>query len=102
MLDYGLQGFLRMMMFGINETRDLVIQLIGKAPSPIARTMLQPILDEARLAARNCTRASLNNEKARNKGKVRMECVVAIHFMRNRRWENVMDACLQHPNVRHH
>ena len=35
--------------------------------------MLQPVLDEARLAARTCTRASLNNDKAKSKGKVRME-----------------------------
>ena len=29
-----------------------------------------------------------------------MECAAAIHFMRNRGWEKVMDACLQHPSVR--
>ena len=51
--------------------------------------MLQPILDEARLAARLCNRASLNNDKANSKGKVRMECVAAIHFIRNRGWEKV-------------
>ena len=31
-----------------------------------------------------------------------MECVAAIHFMRNRGWEKIKDACLQHPIVRHH
>ena len=31
-----------------------------------------------------------------------MECAAAIHFMRNRGWEKVIDACLQHPGVRHH
>ena len=31
-----------------------------------------------------------------------MECAVAIHFMRNRGWEKVIDACLQHPSVRQH
>ena len=25
-----------------------------------------------------------------------------IHFMRNKGWENVIDACLQHPSVRQH
>ena len=60
------------------------MQLTGKAPATVARTVLQPILDEARLAAKTYTRASLNNEKANSKGKVRMECDAAIHFMRNR------------------
>ena len=81
-------------MCAINGTRDLVLQLTGKAPANVARTMLQPVLDEARLAARTCTRASLNNDKANGKGKVRMECATAIHFMRNRGWEKIIDACL--------
>ena len=62
----------------------------------------QPLFDEARFAARTCTRASLNNDKANSKGKVRMECAAAIHFMWNRGWEKVMHACLQHPSVRQH
>ena len=49
--------------------------------------MLQQVLDEARLAAQRCTCASLNNDKANSKGKVRMDCVAAIHFMWNREWE---------------
>ena len=81
---------------------DLVVQLVGKAPAAVARTMLQTILDEARLAERTCTCASLKNEKASSKGKVRMECAAAIHFMRNRGWERVIDTCLQHPSVRPH
>ena len=78
--DYGPHGVLRALLCGINGTRDLVAQLTGKAPATVARTMLQPILDEARLAARTCTRASLNNEKANDKGKVRMECAAAIQL----------------------
>ena len=31
-----------------------------------------------------------------------MECAAAIHFMRNKGWEKIIDACLQHPSVRHH
>ena len=31
-----------------------------------------------------------------------MECAAAIHFMGNKGWEKVMDACLQHPSVRQH
>ena len=100
--DYGLHGVLRVLLCGINGTRDLVVQLTGKAPATVARTMLQPVLDEARLAARTCTRASLKNIKANSKGKVRMECDAAIHFMRNRGREKVIDACLQHPSVRQH
>ena len=79
----------------LKDTRDLVVQLTGNAPASVARTMLQPVLDEARLAARTCTRASLNNDKANGKGKVRMECGAAIHFMRNRGREKIIDACLE-------
>ena len=100
--DYGLHGVLRVLLCAVNGTRDLVVQLTGKAPATVARTMLQPVLDEARLAARTCTRASLNNDKANSKGKVRMECAAAIHFMRNRGWEKIIDACLEQPSVRQH
>ena len=102
MPDYGLHGVLRVLLCAINGTRDLVVQLTGKAPATVARTMLQPVLDQARLAARTCTRASLNNDKANSKGKVRMECAAAIHFMRNRGWEKIIDACLEQPSVRQH
>ena len=100
--DYGLHGVLRALLCGINGTRDLVVQLTGKASATVARTMLQAVLDDARLAARTCTRASLNDDKANSKGKVRMECAVAIHFMRNRCWQKIIDACLQQPSVRQH
>ena len=99
---YGHHGVLRVLLCGINATRDLVVQLKGKAPATVARTMLQPVPDEARLAAQTCTRASLNNDKAINKGKVRMECAAAMHFMRKRVREKVIDACLQHASVRQH
>ena len=56
-LDYGDHGVLGVLLCGINGTGDLVVQLIGKAPATVARTMPQPILDEARLAAKSCTRA---------------------------------------------
>ena len=75
---------------------------MGKAPATLARTMLQPVVDEARLAARTCTRASLNNDKANSKGKVRMECAAAIHFVRNRGWDTIINARLQQPSVRQH
>ena len=100
--DNGLHGVLRVPLCGINGTRHLVVQLTGKALATVARTMLQPVLGEARLAARTCSRASLNNDKANSKGKVRMECAAAIHFMRIRGWEKIIDACLQQPSVRQH
>ena len=100
--DYGLHGVLRVLLCGINGTQDLVVQLTGKAPATVAHTMLQPVVDEARLAARTCTRALLNNDKANSKRKVKMECVAAIHFMRNRGWEKIIDTCLQQPSVRQH
>ena len=100
--DYGLHGVLRDLLCGINGKRDLVVQLTGKAPTTVAHTMLQPFLNEARLAARTCTRASLNSDRVNSKGKVRMDGAAAIHFMRNRGWEKIIDACLQQPSVRQH
>ena len=100
--DYGPPGVLRVLLCAINGTWDVVVQLTGKAPANVARTMLQPVLDEARLAAGTCTGASLKNDKANSEGKVRMECAAAIHFMRNRDWEKIIDACLQQPSVRQH
>ena len=99
MREFGLHGTLRVLLFGINGTRDLVVQLTRKALATIARTILRPISDEARVAAKICTRASLMYEKANGKEKVRMVFVAAIHFMRNRGWEKVIDACLQHLGV---
>ena len=31
-----------------------------------------------------------------------MECAAAIHFMRNRVWEKIIDARLRHPSLRQH
>ena len=53
--DYGLHKVLRVLLCGINGTRDLVVELTGKVPATLARTILQPILGEARLAAKTCT-----------------------------------------------
>ena len=54
------------------------------------------------LLQKTCTHASLNNQKANGKGKARKECAATVHFMRNKGWEKVIDACLQHPSVRQH
>ena len=77
--DYGLHGVHRVLLCGINGTHDLVVQLIRKASAAVAHTMLQPIFDEARLAARTCTRASLNNDKANRKGTVIKDGVCCCH-----------------------
>ena len=100
--NYGLHRVIGVLLCGINGTRDLVVQLKGKASATVARTMLQLVGDEARLWARTCTRASLDNHKANSKGKVRMECAAAIHFMGNRGWEKIIDACLGKPSLRQH
>ena len=67
--DYGLHGVLLVLLRCTNGTRDLVVQLTGMAPTTVPRTMLQLVLDEARLAARTCSRATLNNDKAGSKGR---------------------------------
>ena len=100
--DYGLHGVLRVLLCGINGTRDLVVQLTGKEAATVACTMLQPVLDETRPAARTCARASLNNDKGNRKGKVRMECAAAFHFMQNCGSEKIINAYLQHPSLRQH
>ena len=61
-----------------------------------------PLLPERCMLQNPCTCASFNNEKANSKRKVRMECVAAVHFMRNKELEKVIDACLQHPSVQQH
>ena len=33
---------------------------------------------------------------------MRIKCAAAFHFMRNRGWEKITDACLQQPSVRQH
>ena len=100
--DYCLQLVVRVVLCGMNGTRALVAKRTRKASATLARTMLQPILNDARLATKSCTRAPLNNQKANGKKKVRMECAATIHFMRNDGWEKVIDACLQHSRVGQH
>ena len=75
-------------------TRDLVVQLIGTAPGTVACTILPPVLDEAWFVAISCPRASIDKDKAKSNGEVTMECAGAIHFMGNKEWEKVADACL--------
>ena len=60
----------------------------------VARTLLQPMLKVARLAAKTCTRATVNSKGANEKGKVRLECAAAVHLMRNKGWETLIDECV--------
>ena len=96
--DYGLHGVLRNLLCGINGTRDLVAQQTGKAAATVAQTMLQPILDEARLAAKTCIRASFNKKR---EGKDGVCCCHTLHAEQGM-GKKVVDTCLQHPSVRQH
>ena len=42
----------------------------SKLATVVARTLLQPILNVARLAAKTCTQGTVNTEKASEKGKI--------------------------------
>ena len=88
-----MHGVLCVLLCGSSGTRDLLVQLTGKVATTASRTIVQPILDEARLAEKTCTRASLNNETANQKGKMRMECAAPVHFMLNKGREKVIAAC---------
>ena len=58
------------------------------------RNSFQPILDVARIQAKTVTKGRLNNDKANGKGKVRLECAAAVHFMRTRRCEALIPMCV--------
>ena len=66
----------------------------GKSPAVVARTLLQPILNVARLAAKTCTRGTINFEGAKFKGEILLECAAAVHLMRNKGWETLIDECV--------
>ena len=54
----------------------------GNLPAVVARTLLQTIISVARLAAKTCTRGTVNSEGANKKGK----CAAAVHLMRIKGW----------------
>ena len=100
--DYGLHGVLSVPLCGINGTRDLVVQVRGKQLPLLPEPSCGQFWMIHGLWQKRAPRASLNNEKANKKGKVWMEGAIAVHFMRNERWERVINACLQHPGVQQH
>ena len=57
--------------------------------------LFQPILDVARIQVKTVTKRRLNNDKANGKGKVRLECAMAVQFMRNPWWEALIMMCLE-------
>ena len=57
---------------------------IGNSPAVVARTLLQPTVNVARLVAKTCMRGTVNSKGANEKGKVRLECATAVHRMRNK------------------
>ena len=85
--DYGLHGVMRVCMCGIYGMRDALVAATGKSPAVVARTILQPILNVARIAAKLCTRGTVNSEGANEPGKIRLECAAAVHLMR-KCWAN--------------
>ena len=56
----------------------------SKWPAMAAHTLLQPILNVARLVAKTCTQRNMNTEGASEKGKIRLDCAAPLHLMRNK------------------
>ena len=89
--DHGLHGVMWVCICGIYGMRDVVVAATGKSLVVVAHTLLQRILNVARLAAKTCTRGIVNSEGANEKGKIRLECAAAVHFMRNKGWDTLID-----------
>ena len=69
----------------------------GKSAAVVVRNFFQPILDVARMAGKTVTKGRMakGNDSANAKGNVRLECAAAVQFMRSRRWEALIDVCLE-------
>ena len=95
-IDYGLHGVMRVCICGTHGMRDAVVVATGKLPAVVARTLLQPILNVARLVAKACTQGTVNTEGANEKGEIRLECA---HLMRNKGWETLIDECVHRGGI---
>ena len=95
--NYGLHGVLRVTICGISGMRDAVLAATAKSAAVVVRNFFQPILDVARMAAKTATvgRVGKGNDSANVKGKLRLECAVAMQFMRTQRWKALIDLCLE-------
>ena len=84
---------LRATICGIWGMREVVAAAAGKSAAAAVRNLFRPILDVARIQAKTVTKGRFNNDKARGKGTVRLECAAAMQFMRTRRWEALITMC---------
>ena len=82
MVDYGLHGVLCVTICGTSGMRNVVAAATGKFGAIVVPNFFEPILDVARIQAETVTKGRSNNDKANGKGKVRLECAVAVQFMR--------------------
>ena len=92
--DYGLHGVLCVTICGISRMRDAISATTSKSAVVVVRKFFQPILDVACMEVKTVTKGRLNNDKANRKGKVRLECAAIVQFMASRRWESLIDVCL--------
>ena len=79
----------------ISGMRDAVAAATGNSTAVVVRSLFQPILDVTRIQAKKVTKGRLKNNKENGKGKVRLECAMAVKFMRTRRWEALITICLK-------
>ena len=95
--DYGLHGVLRVTICGISGMRDVVSAATSKSAAVVVRNFFQLILDVACMAAKTVTKGRMakGNDNANAKGNARLECAAAMQFMRSRRWEALIDVCLE-------
>ena len=84
--DYGLHGICGM--------TDSVVAATGKSLALMARTLVQPTLKVARLVVKTYMRGNVSCEGANEKGKVRFECATAVHLVRNKGPETLIDECV--------
>ena len=98
--DYGLHGVMRVCVCGIHGMRDSAVAATCKSRAVVARTLLQPILNVTRPAAKTCTRGIVHSKGANENGKFRLECAVPLHLMRNKGWETLVDECVHKGGVK--
>ena len=95
--DYGLHGVLRVTICGISGMREALSAATGMSAAVVVRNFFQRIVDVAHMVAKTVTKGRMakGNDTANTKGNFRLECAAAAHFMRGRRWEALMDVCLE-------
>ena len=61
------------------------------SPAVVARTLLQPMSNVAQVVAKTCTQGTVNSERAKEKGEMRLECAATVYLMRNKGWKTIID-----------